>query len=129
MKYLSVSLYHPRVMKGGAQYVAKDLFDVASADAEVDAVMRRAEVPSGPILDARGIAEDPQYAARGMLEPVTLPDGTAVKMPGVVPVLTRTPGRADTAGPALGEHNAEIYGELLGLDERKLAALRDDGVI
>ncbi|MGV6848831.1 MAG: glycosyltransferase [Marinibacterium sp.] len=39
MNYLSVSLYHPRVMKGGAQYVAKDLFDAARADDNVEALM------------------------------------------------------------------------------------------
>lgn len=39
MKYLSVSLYHPRVMKGGAQYVAKDLHDAARADDDVSPVM------------------------------------------------------------------------------------------
>lgn len=39
MKYLSVSLYHPRVLKGGAQYVAKDLHDTALADPDTDAVM------------------------------------------------------------------------------------------
>ena len=39
MKYLTVSLYHPRVMKGGAQYVAKDLHDAARADPGVTPVM------------------------------------------------------------------------------------------
>lgn len=39
MKYLTVSLYHPRVMKGGAQYVAKDLHDTALADPEVEPVL------------------------------------------------------------------------------------------
>lgn len=39
MKYLTVSLYHPRIMKGGAQYVAKDLHDSAMADPEVEAVL------------------------------------------------------------------------------------------
>ena len=39
MKYLTVSLYHPRVMKGGAQYVAKDLHDIARADADVEPVL------------------------------------------------------------------------------------------
>lgn len=39
MKFLTLSLYHPRVMKGGAQYVAKDLHDAAQADPEVEAVM------------------------------------------------------------------------------------------
>lgn len=39
MKYLTVSLYHPRVLKGGAQYVAKDLHDAATADADTQPVM------------------------------------------------------------------------------------------
>lgn len=39
MKYLTVSLYHPRVMKGGAQYVAKDLHDMARADTDVEPVL------------------------------------------------------------------------------------------
>ncbi|MGB3314359.1 MAG: hypothetical protein WBB85_08095, partial [Albidovulum sp.] len=39
MKYLTVSLYHPRVLKGGAQYVAKDLQDAAVADPEVNPVL------------------------------------------------------------------------------------------
>lgn len=39
MKYMTVSLYHPRVMKGGAQYVAKDLHDIAMSDPKVDPVM------------------------------------------------------------------------------------------
>ena len=39
MKYLTVSLYHPRVMKGGAQYVAKDLHDTARLDPDTDPVL------------------------------------------------------------------------------------------
>ncbi|WP_238368354.1 glycosyltransferase [Mesobacterium pallidum] len=39
MKYMTISLYHPRVMKGGAQYVAKDLHDAADADPDVEAVL------------------------------------------------------------------------------------------
>lgn len=55
MKYLTVSLYHPRVMKGGAQYVAKDLHDAARADPEVTPVMLAA-------IDANRF---PQYAKVG----------------------------------------------------------------
>lgn len=38
-KFLTVALYHPRVMKGGAQYVAKDLHDMAAQGDEFDAVI------------------------------------------------------------------------------------------
>ncbi len=64
MKYLTVSLYHPAVMKGGAQYVAKDLHDVASADPETDAVMLAA-------IDSNMF---PQYAKVGA-SITALPDG------------------------------------------------------
>lgn len=39
MKYLTLSLFHPQILKGGAQYVAKDLHDAALADPEVDAAL------------------------------------------------------------------------------------------
>ncbi|MCC6482952.1 MAG: hypothetical protein IT554_11165, partial [Sphingomonadaceae bacterium] len=39
LKYLTVALYHPRVMKGGAQYVAKDLHDMAAMDDGFEAVL------------------------------------------------------------------------------------------
>ena len=38
MKFLTLSLYHPRVMKGGAQYVAKDLHDAAAADPQLQVI-------------------------------------------------------------------------------------------
>jgi len=64
MKFLTVSLYHPRVMRGGAQYVAKDLHDAAFADAGVEAVMLAA-------IDGNMF---PQYAKVGSA--ITgLPDG------------------------------------------------------
>ncbi len=50
-------------------------------------------------------------------------------MPGVVPKLSATPGRITHAGPALGQHNAEIYGGLLGKSDAELAALAAAGVI
>lgn len=55
MKYLTVSLYHPRVLKGGAQYVAKDLHDAAAADPDTQPVMLAA-------IDGN---QFPQYAKVG----------------------------------------------------------------
>jgi formyl-CoA transferase len=60
---------------------------------------------------------------------MTLPDGSTVRMPAVVPKLSRTPASSHRAGPELGEHNDEVYGKLLGLNATELAALRTAGVI
>jgi crotonobetainyl-CoA:carnitine CoA-transferase CaiB-like acyl-CoA transferase len=47
----------------------------------------------------------------------------------VVPRLTDTPGGVDTLGPGLGQHNAEVYGRLLGMTGADLRTLEDEGVI
>ncbi len=95
---------------------------------EALAVMEQADVPSGRIYSVADAAADPQYAARGMIERVTLPDGTTLAVPAVVPKLSDTPGGTRWPGPSLGEHTDQVLGELgYGVDE--IARLRADGVI
>jgi formyl-CoA transferase len=100
---------------------------------EAMAVLNAAGVPAGPIYAADDIVADPHYRARAMFaaHDVTIApdDQRVVRFPAVVPKLSETPGEARTLGPALGEHNAEVYGGLLGLDEGRIAALREAGVI
>jgi formyl-CoA transferase len=97
--------------------------------AEALAAFEAHDIPAGPIMSAADIAADPHYAARDMFVPMTLPDGSTVRMPAVVPKLSRTPASSHRAGPELGEHNDEVYGKLLGLNATELAALRTAGVI
>jgi len=92
------------------------------------AVLEQAEVPSGPILSIAEIAKDPHYAARGMFESVTLPDGSPLAVPRISPLLSRTPATAETAGPDLGAHNDEIW-RALGLSADELADLRARGIV
>ncbi|MEQ8231121.1 MAG: CaiB/BaiF CoA-transferase family protein [Gammaproteobacteria bacterium] len=96
----------------------------AAALAALDA----AGVAAGPIYDARDMYEDPHFHARGLFQEVTI-NGEPLAIPAIVPLLSRTPGRTDFPGPALGSHNDDVYGELLGLDEAALGALREAGVI
>jgi len=83
----------------------------------------------GPVYDFRRIFGDPQYAAREDI--IAISDGEAgeMRMVGVVPKLSRTPGAIVHAGPALGADNPEIYGGWLGLDDDVQSALRKEGII
>ena len=96
---------------------------------EVVARLEAAGVPASKMYTARDMLADPHFAARGNI--VTLPHPTLGDFPmqGVVPRLTGTPGSVRTLGPELGQHNAEVYGELLGFSAERLHALEAAGVI
>ena len=57
------------------------------------------------------------------------PQFADLKMQDVFPRMSATQGTVRWPGPALGAHNDEIYGELLGLDQAARAALARDGII
>jgi crotonobetainyl-CoA:carnitine CoA-transferase CaiB-like acyl-CoA transferase len=97
---------------------------------EALAMLERAEVPSSPVNGVRDLFADPQVAARDNILNATTALGTLVRMAGIVPKLSETPGRVDTLGPQEpGAHNEEIYGGRLGLGREALADLRAHGVI
>ncbi len=98
--------------------------------AEAVRLCAEAEVPCGIVAAIDEIFADPHYAARGNIVRVADPRlDAALAIPNVVPRLSETPGSVDTLGPALGAHNAEIYGPLLGLDAAGLADLAAEGII
>lgn len=89
--------------------------------ADLLAQLETARVPAGPIYTVADIFSDPQYQARGLLESVTI-NGKPLTLPAFAPHLNATPGQTRWVGPALGEHNREVLGELLGLSDAELAA-------
>jgi formyl-CoA transferase len=95
---------------------------------EVLAQMEKAEVPAGRIYDAGDIARDPHYAARGMLADIVAGDGEPLKVPGIVPKLSATPGEIRSAAPRLGEHTDAVL-EDLGYRADQIAALRERQII
>jgi crotonobetainyl-CoA:carnitine CoA-transferase CaiB-like acyl-CoA transferase len=97
--------------------------------ADVEERLVGANVPFGGIYTAADIANDPHYAARDNIATIADEEQGAVAMPGVVPKLSGTPGRIAHAGPPIGQHNEEVYGELLGKSEADLAKLAEEGVI
>ena len=90
--------------------------------------LEEARVPSGPIYSVADMFVDEHFKARGLFEEVIV-NGKTLKIPGMVPKLSRTPGRTDWAGPEVGAYNKEILGGLLGIADDDLKKLQDDGII
>ena len=96
--------------------------------AELRESFAKHEVGFSPIYDIADVFDDPQIQARQAI--VTVPDSELgqVRMQGVVPRFSETPGRVRQAGPAIGEHNTEIY-EALGLTPAEVDALKARKII
>jgi formyl-CoA transferase len=97
----------------------------------LDVVLARlndGQIPAGKIYDVADIATDPHYQARGMILDGALPDGTPVKLPGIVPKLSETPGEVRSAAPALGQDTDEVLAGL-GIGEAQRTDWRARGII
>jgi crotonobetainyl-CoA:carnitine CoA-transferase CaiB-like acyl-CoA transferase len=86
-------------------------------------------VPAGRIYTARDMFADPHFAARDAIVRLAHPDFGEIPMHNAFPKLSETPGSVRHPGPALGEHNADVYRGLLDLDDNDLSALSERGVI
>jgi len=97
--------------------------------AEIVSQLSEAGVSVAPIYTNRQILDDPHFRARGSIARAKDEDFGSVAVPGVVPRLSATPGEVRTSGPAPGAHNAEVYGDWLGLSDAERERLRAAGVI
>ncbi len=86
-------------------------------------------MPAGRIYRAPEMLADPQFQARESI--VRVPDERFDKlmMQNVAPKLSTTPGAIRWAGPALGAHNAEVLGTVLGLSVSEIADLEARGIV
>lgn len=96
--------------------------------AEVLQTLEESRVPAGPIYNAEDMLADPHFNERGLFEQVEI-NGEQLKIPGMIPKLSDTPGETQWPGPEVGSHNAEVLGEMLGLDEASQQQLKEDGII
>lgn len=126
----------PRFATNSDRVEHDDALDAVLADwfgnrtyAEAKATLDAAGCPASLIYSIEDIFADPHYRERESIVEVDHPIVGTLKMPGIVPKLSRTPGRVAFAGPALGEHNRDVFGELLGLSDEQIGALVDDGAI
>jgi formyl-CoA transferase len=96
---------------------------------DVLAEFERADAVAAPVFDMDMIVKDPTYEARGNLVTVDDAELGPVRMQNVVPAMSRTAGSVRWPGPALGAHNAEVFGSLLGLSTAEQDRLRAAKVI
>lgn len=100
-----------------------------ATDAEVLDTLVAARVPAGPVLTPRQILEHPHFVERNMVRIVEDPLAGPVAIPGF-PIKSTDPLPPDDYHTAaLGEHNAEVLGGLLGMTDERLAELEAAGVI
>ncbi len=100
------------------------------AVAEVAALMEDHGVPAGKLYRAPEMLEDPHFAARESIVDTPTPEWPDLKMQNVFPKMSKTQGEIRWTGPAtLGEHNEEVYEDLLGLDKEELKELRGKSII
>ena len=97
--------------------------------AECQETLDRFGVPATKVYRMEDIVGDPHYAARHQVVPVDSPGYGHLLQPGVVPVLTGTPGRIPGRAPLLGEHNEEVLCGLVGLSPEEFAALQAEGIV
>ncbi len=97
--------------------------------ADVLARLEQASVPSAPIYSVADMSTDPHFRARGLFEPLPLPNQPDFEVPAMHPRLTDTPGRTDAPGPALGAHTDAVLLALPAVDASRLEQLRRDGVV
>ena len=95
----------------------------------LEATLHDHGVPAGNIYRAPEMLEDAHFKAREAIVRVADHTFGEIAMQNVAPKLSETPGEIRHAAPLLGEHNDEIYRDLLKLSEAELAALKDDNII
>ncbi len=97
--------------------------------AELGPLLDEAGVPRGDIYRAPEMLEDAHFKAREAIVKVAHPVFGDLAMQNVAPRLSDTPGRVVSAGPELGEHNADVFKGLLKLDDARIAELAERGIV
>ena len=94
--------------------------------------LEQLKIGCGPINTLKQVFADPHVRARGVVVEMahaSLPPGETVKVIANPVRLSETPADYRLPPPVLGQHTDEVLKQALGLDDAKLAALRDKGVI
>jgi benzylsuccinate CoA-transferase BbsF subunit len=91
--------------------------------------LQQAGVPASPVLRGPDLLNDPHYRERGTFNEVDHPQVGPKLYPGIAWKMSLTPGRVHWPSPTLGQHNSQIYSQLLGLSKNEIEELEREGVI
>lgn len=96
---------------------------------EVIEILDKARVAVSRVNTVAEMMEDSMIKAREMIVNIDHPGLGEIPIPGVVPKLSETPGGIERRAPMAGEHNEEIYCNILGFDKEYISRLSDEGTI
>lgn len=97
--------------------------------ADIKRILDEAGVPVSLIYTMEDCFNDPHYQARNNIVEVEHPDFGKFHMPGITPVLSKTPGEIKWIGPKVGEHTDSVLMDLLGMSEAEITDLKEKGVL
>jgi formyl-CoA transferase len=126
------SRYHDHQARGSHQRELDEIIAAWTASIDTRALLALLEkhgVPSGLIYKTADMLDDPHFVARHAIVSTEHPHFGTLRMQNVAPRLSLTPSSVRSPAPELGQHNDEVYGELLRLDAATLAGHRSNGVI
>jgi formyl-CoA transferase len=124
--------YATHTARGAVQQELDDLISdwTRTIDADrLEQLMDEFGIPSGKIYRTPEMLEDAHFQARKAIVTTMHPKLGELKMQNVAPKLSATPGGIRSPAPELGEHNAQVYGQLLGFDAARMAELTARGII
>lgn len=109
------------------KFIEDWLKDLTAAEAVVHLLDNG--IPAADVYDYKCVLESAQVEDRELVKHITHPIAGNIALPGVVPKFSETPGDIRTPSPMLGEHNKEIYADLLGYSEEQVKEFKKDGII
>jgi len=101
-----------------ASHTAQEIFDTA----------QEWRIPAAPVLRPDELLDDPQFKAREYFQEIDHPRAGRLTYPGPSFRMSQTPPQLRRA-PLLGEHNHEVYRDMLGLSKNEIESLQEKGVI
>ena len=110
------------------QVVIEDFLKDYTMEEATDLILSHG-IPAGPIMDIKQILEDPHVQSRKMFVPMEHPTLGHITVNGCVIKMSQTTPSVRDPAPLLGQHNKEVYQDLLGISDAEIQHLAEQHVI